>query len=77
MCLSVPGTVLEVADGRGKVDVAGNVVEVDFTVTPDVVPGDYVLVHAGFAIQKYDEAEAIETLKMLKEALGEGDDAAS
>ena len=44
---------------------------------PEAEVGDYVLVHAGFAIQKYDEAEAIETLKMLKEALGEGDNAAS
>lgn len=77
MCLSVPGTVIEINDGQGKVDVAGNVVEVDFTLTPDVVPGDYVLVHAGFAIQKYDEAEAIATLRMFEEAFGEGGNAAS
>ena len=75
MCLSVPGTEVEIDDARGKVDVAGNVVEVDFTLTPDVKPGDYVLVHAGFAIQKYDEAEALETLRMLEEVFGEGDDA--
>lgn len=75
MCLSVPGKVIEIEGARGKVDVAGNVVDADFTLTPDVQPGDYVLVHAGFAIQKYDEAEALETLRILEEAFGEGADA--
>lgn len=75
MCLSVPGKVIEIEGARGKVDVAGNVVNVDFTLTPDVQRGDYVLVHAGFAIQKYDEAEALETLRILEEAFGEGADA--
>ncbi len=75
MCLSVPGTVIEIEGARGTVDVAGNVVDADFTLTPDVEPGDYVLVHAGFAIQKYDEAEALETLRMLNEVFGEGGDA--
>jgi hydrogenase expression/formation protein HypC len=75
MCLSVPGTVIETDGARGKVDVAGNVVDADFTLTPDVELGDYVLVHAGFAIQKYDEAEALETLRMLNEVFGEGGDA--
>jgi hydrogenase expression/formation protein HypC len=35
-------------------------------VCPDVVVGDYVLIHAGFAIQKLDENEALETLELLK-----------
>jgi hydrogenase expression/formation protein HypC len=68
MCLSVPGQVLDVDGPRGRVDVAGNTVETDFSLTPDVQPGDYVLVHAGFAIQKYDEEEALATLQMLDEA---------
>ena len=75
MCLSVPGKVLEIEGARGKVDVAGNVVDADLTLTPDVQRGDYVLVHAGFAIQKYDEAEALETLRMLEEVFGGGADA--
>ena len=68
MCLSVPGRVIAIEGVRGTVDVAGNVVDTDFTFTPDVKPGEYVLVHAGFAIQKYDEAEALETLPLLQEA---------
>ena len=68
MCLSVPGCVIAIDGVRGTVDVAGNVVDTDFTFTPDAKPGEYVLVHAGFAIQKYDEAEALETLRLLQEA---------
>jgi hydrogenase expression/formation protein HypC len=75
MCLSVPGQVLELDGLRGRVDVAGNTVETDFSLTPDVRPGDYVLVHAGYAIQKYDEEEALATLDMLDEAFGTPRDA--
>ena len=67
MCLSVPGRVIEVDGARGTTDVGGNVVNTDFTFVPDVKPGEYVLIHAGFAIQKYDEAEALETLRLLHE----------
>ncbi len=74
MCLSVPGKVIEVDGTHGRVDVAGNTVEADLTLTPDVQPGDYVLVHAGFSIQKYDEEEALETLRMWSEIFdGEND----
>ncbi len=68
MCLSVPGKVIDIDGMKGTVDVAGNTVETDFTVTPDVQPGDWVLVHAGFAIQQYDAEEAEATLRMLREA---------
>jgi hydrogenase expression/formation protein HypC len=70
MCLSVPGRILEMEGERGTVDVAGNEVEADLTLVPDARVGDYVLVHAGFAIQRYDEAEARETLRVLEEAFG-------
>ncbi|MFO7898771.1 MAG: HypC/HybG/HupF family hydrogenase formation chaperone [Planctomycetota bacterium] len=70
MCLSVPGRVIEISGTRGQVDVAGNTVDTDFSVMPDVRPGDWVLVHAGFAIQKYDSEEAEATLEMLREAFG-------
>ena len=67
MCLSVPGRVIETDGACGKVDVAGNIVDTDFAFVPDAQPGEYVLVHAGFAIQRYDEAEALETLRLLQE----------
>lgn len=67
MCLSVPGKLVERDGLRGKVDVAGNIVNADLSFLPDVVLGDYLLVHAGFAIQKYDEQEALETLALFRE----------
>ena len=68
MCLSVPGRVVEINGVRGTVEVAGNIVDTDFSFLLETKPGDYVLVHAGFAIQKYDEADALETLRLLQEA---------
>jgi len=67
MCLSVPGKLIAKDGLLGKVDVAGNTVNADLTFLPDAVPGDYLLVHAGFAIQKYDEQEALETLAIFRE----------
>ena len=71
MCLSIPAKVLEITDGVAKADSGGNIVECDLSLTADAQVGDYVLVHAGYAIQKYDDAEAQELLRLLKEALGE------
>ena len=71
MCLSIPAKVLEVKGDVARADVGGNVVECNLALTDDAAVGDYVLVHAGFAIQKYDEDEALEVLAMLREALGE------
>jgi hydrogenase expression/formation protein HypC len=72
MCLAVPGLVMEVegdepAFVKGKVDFGGVLKEVAFAFTPEVKPGEYVLVHAGFALQVLDEAEAQRTLDELKQ----------
>ncbi len=76
MCLAVPGRILEVEGTKGRVDFNGISREADLTLLPDAEAGDYVLVHAGFAIQRLDEAEARETLKLfgeLAEALEQED----
>jgi hydrogenase expression/formation protein HypC len=71
MCLALPGKVLELrTEGEvpfGIVDFDGTTREVCFASTPDVVAGEYVIVHVGFAIAKVDEASAIETLTMFRE----------
>jgi len=74
MCLAIPAKVLSIDGMLASCDVAGNTTEADMTLVPDAVVGDYVIVHAGLAIQKYDEAEALETLKVLREyaSLGGG-----
>jgi hydrogenase expression/formation protein HypC len=51
----------------GTVDFAGIHKDVCLEWLPEAQPGDYVIVHVGFAISKVDEQEALETLKLLKE----------
>lgn len=77
MCLAVPGQVVEVLGTEpelrwAKVDFAGLRREVSLACVPDAGPGDYVLVHAGVALARVDEAEAHALLAALKEM---GDDA--
>jgi hydrogenase expression/formation protein HypC len=77
MCLAIPGRVIEVVDEGNrlaKVDVAGVQRNVNIGLLDEdgtgVGPGDYVLIHVGFAISKVDEEEALATRKML-EGMGE------
>ena len=68
MCLAVPLKILSV-DGRQAVGEAGGLTQrlrVDFI--PDIRPGDYVMVHAGFAIEKLTEQQAKENLACIQEA---------
>jgi hydrogenase expression/formation protein HypC len=68
MCLGIPAKVTQIApSGEGKVDYLGTKVRVNFLLLEDVRPGDWVIVHAGFAITKLDEEEARETLSLLRE----------
>jgi hydrogenase expression/formation protein HypC len=66
MCLSVPGKVVEIQKNTAKVEIGGLLRDTCMDVCPEVVVGDYVLIHAGFAIQKLDEKEALETLELLR-----------
>ena len=77
MCLAIPGRVMEVVDEANrlaKVDVAGVQRNVNVGLLDSegngVEPGDWVLIHVGFALSKVDEEEALSTLKML-EGMGE------
>ena len=67
MCLAVPAKVLEVDGARARVDMAGNVRDADLSLLARVEVGDYVLLHAGFAIGIYDEETALETLRDLED----------
>jgi hydrogenase expression/formation protein HypC len=70
MCLAVPGRVIEIDDAdetlMAKVDFGGVVKEVCLAYLPDLQVGDYTIVHVGFAIQKLDEASALETLALFE-----------
>ena len=70
MCLAVPGQVLSIEDDdpllrQGRVAFAGIVKEVCLAYVCEAKPGDYVLVHAGFAIAVVDEVHALSTLAYL------------
>jgi hydrogenase expression/formation protein HypC len=69
MCLAIPGKVVDVQvqDGlpMGKVEFGGILKEVCLAYTPEVQVGQYVIVHAGFAISRLDESEAQEIFATL------------
>ncbi len=66
MCIAVPGRVLSIAGGRAKVDFSGNIVEADMRLV-DANVGDYVLVHAGCAIEVMQPSQASDLADLLKE----------
>lgn len=67
MCLSVPAMVVAVNGLMADVSVGGALFKAGLHMVENVKAGDYVLLHAGFAIQKISEEEALETLKLLNE----------
>jgi hydrogenase expression/formation protein HypC len=69
MCLAVPARVTAIEGSTATVDVLGNTTTADISLLENVNLGDYVLVHVGFAIQKYDEEEARITLDLIKELM--------
>ena len=72
MCLAVPGQLLSIEGDdpltrQGRVSFAGLVMQANLAYVPDARIGDYVLVHAGFAIAVIDQTEALKTLDYLAE----------
>jgi hydrogenase expression/formation protein HypC len=68
MCLAVPGKVVSINGSSALVDFGGVQRETNVSLV-QVKPGDYVVVHAGFAIQTVDEEEAMETIKLWEELM--------
>ena len=73
MCLAIPGQVLSIEGDdsltrQGRVAFAGIIKRINLAYVPEAEVGDYVLVHAGFAIARVDEGEALKTLAYLAEA---------
>jgi hydrogenase expression/formation protein HypC len=74
MCLGIPSKVIEVDEAfkTGKIDYLGTKVKTNFALLDNIKIGDWVIVHAGFAISRLDEADALETLDMLREMADKG-----
>ncbi|MCX8174081.1 MAG: HypC/HybG/HupF family hydrogenase formation chaperone [Thermoplasmata archaeon] len=70
MCLAVPAKILEIHGRKAKVDFGGVYREVDISLV-NARAGDYVIVHAGYAIEVLDRATAEETLKLWEEILSQ------
>lgn len=69
MCLAIPAKILEIDGTRAKVDYGGTVREANLSLIESPKVGEYVVVHAGYAIQKLDAAEAEETLELFWQLL--------
>jgi len=67
MCLSIPAKIIEIEGDTAKVSVSGNIYRANIQLMDELIIGDYILLHAGFAIQKISEDEARETNRLLKE----------
>ncbi|MFH0726869.1 MAG: HypC/HybG/HupF family hydrogenase formation chaperone [Pseudomonadota bacterium] len=70
MCLAIPSKIVRIDREMAVIDVDGAQREASLLLLEDAKVGDYVIVHAGFAIHKIDETAAIETLDLLREAVG-------
>ncbi|MBT4287051.1 MAG: HypC/HybG/HupF family hydrogenase formation chaperone [Deltaproteobacteria bacterium] len=73
MCVAVPGKIIEIYDegplSMAKIDFGGVTKEACIAWIPEARVGNYVIVHAGFALNIIDEDEAIKTLELMKEVL--------
>jgi hydrogenase expression/formation protein HypC len=71
MCLGIPAKIIERYEKEGtqmgKVDFGGVLREVCFETLPEAVVGEYAIVHVGFAISSLSEADAMETLQLIRE----------
>lgn len=70
MCLAIPSEIMEIKEGMATVSISGVTRQVSLLLLPEEVSqGDYVLIHAGFAIQKVDKEAAEEALNLIEEIM--------
>jgi hydrogenase expression/formation protein HypC len=74
MCLAIPSKITHIDNEMATIDVDGVKRSASLMLLEDAAVGEYVIVHAGFAIQKLDEESAMETIRLLKEAAAFIDD---
>lgn len=67
MCLSVPARIVKIDGELADVSIGGATFKAGLQMVENVRVGDYILLHAGFAIQKISEEEALVTIRLIKE----------
>lgn len=70
MCLGVPVKIVQIKGNEGVAEFKGIKKKINLELLENVKKGDYVILHAGFAIQKMEPEEALETLKLFEELSG-------
>lgn len=71
MCIGVPGQIIQITGHDGLINIKGVQQKVNLFLVPDAKIGDFVMVHAGAAIQIIDPEEAEEVLELLREMFGD------
>jgi hydrogenase expression/formation protein HypC len=74
MCLGVPVKIVQIKGNEGVAEFKGVKKKINLELLENVKKGDYVILHAGFAIQKMEPEEALETLKLFQELSGFGNE---
>lgn len=69
MCIAIPSKIVKIEKNMATIDVDGAKREASLLLLDDPKVGDYVIVHAGFAIHKINEADALESLKLMRKAI--------
>lgn len=69
MCLAIIGRIVSKHDDEGVIEISGVRREVMLSLVPEVKLGDYVMIHAGFAIQILEEKDALESIRLINEML--------
>jgi hydrogenase expression/formation protein HypC len=67
MCLAIPARIKSIRDQMATIDMEGTQRDVSLLLLEDAKIGDFVIVHAGFAIHRIDEHDAMESLKILRQ----------
>jgi hydrogenase expression/formation protein HypC len=67
MCLAIPARIIEIRERMATVDIEGTRRQASLLLLEEATEGDYVIVHAGFAIHRIDEAQAVESLRILRD----------
>lgn len=67
MCLSIPAKIVSIDGSMAEVSAGGAIFQAGLQMIDDAKVGDYILLHAGFAIQKISEKDAVETLRLFEE----------
>ncbi len=67
MCLAIPAKIIELEDEMATVEVGGVRRRVSCLMVPDLKLGDYVITHAGFALHKVEEADALASIELLRD----------